>query len=297
MTPTHVTVFWNPAAGSARPGLEAHVAALFRAAGCDADLVPLEKGQDVAAAARAASARAEIVVAAGGDGTVNRVAAGLMGTAAILAVLPIGTLNHFAKDLRIPLDIDAAVATIVARRIGHVDVGQVNDHVFVNNSSIGIYPSIVDVREELRRQGHPKWSAMVLATIRVLGRYRGMRIKVEADGRQLSWRTPFVFVGNNAYDVEGIRLGGRTRLDEGRLYLYVAPRVRSRDLPLLLVKALFGRVRHSGEFEIVSAVELRVGTAGGPTIRVAFDGEVARLTPPLLYRSYPNALRVIVARD
>jgi diacylglycerol kinase family enzyme len=294
LTPTIVTVLWNPAAGSASPRLEAHVVALFRAAGCDARIVLLQKGRDPAETARAASARAEIVVAAGGDGTVSRVAAGLIGTSAVLGVLPIGTLNHFAKDLHIPLDIDTAVATIVARHVGHVDIGQVNDHLFVNNSSIGIYPSIVDVREELRRRGHRKWPAIALATLRVLRRYRGRRVTIEVDGRRSVWRTPFVFVGNNEYAVEGIRLGARTRVDEGRLYAYVAPRVRTRELPILLAKALLGRVRHSGEFEIVAAAEFWVRTASARRIRVAFDGEVTRLTPPLHYRSCPGALRVVV---
>jgi diacylglycerol kinase family enzyme len=274
--------------------LEAHVAALFRAAGFEAQIVIMQKGQDPTATARAASARAEIVVAAGGDGTVSGVAAGVMGTAAVLGVLPIGTLNHFAKDLHIPLDIERSVATIVARHIGRVDVGEVNDRVFINNSSIGIYPSIVDVRDELRRQGLHKWPAAALATFRVLRRYRGMRVTVEIDGRETLWRTPFVFVGNNQYAVEGIRLGERGRLDEGRLYVYGAPRLHARELPKLLMKALLGRATHSGEFELVSAPALRVTRAGAPRIRVALDGEVARMTLPLHYRSRPGALRVIL---
>jgi diacylglycerol kinase family enzyme len=294
LTPIVVAVLWNPAAGSARPGLEAHIVALFRAAGCDAQIVMLQKGDDPAGTARAAAARAQVVVAAGGDGTVSRVAAGVIGTSAILGVLPIGTLNHFAKDLHIPLDVETAVTTIAARHTGRVDVGWVNDHVFVNNSSIGIYPSIVDVRDELRRQGHHKWPATALATFRVLRRHGGMRVTIEVDGRQAVWRTPFVFVGNNEYAVEGIRLGARTRLNEGRLYAYAAPRVRTRELPKLLMKALLGRVRHSGEFEIVSAPELRLTTAGPRRVRVALDGEVASMTLPLHYRSRPGALRVIL---
>ena len=291
-----MTILWNPSAGSARAGLEAHVVALFRAAGYDAQIIILQKGQDPTASARAASARAEIVVAAGGDGTVSRVAAGVIGTSAVLGVLPIGTLNHFARDLQIPLDIERSVATIVARHIGHVDVGQVNDHVFINNSSIGIYPSIVEIRDELRRQGLHKWPATALATFRVLRRHRGMRVTIEIGGRETVWRTPFVFVGNNQYAVEGIRLGERRRLDQALLYVYAAPRVRARELPKLLMKALLGRVRHSGEFEIVSAAELRVGTAGGRHIRVAVDGEVAMMTPPLHYRSCPGALSVALPR-
>ena len=139
-----VTVLLNPAAGAA--ALKADIADLFRAARSDALIVELRQGQDPAEAARTAAARASIVVAAGGDGTVSRVASGLIGTAAVLGVLPLGTFNHFAKDLRIPLNLEQAVATIAAGRVESVDVGMVNDRVFLNNSSIGIYPGIIEAR-------------------------------------------------------------------------------------------------------------------------------------------------------
>src|SRR6202043_1680424 len=136
--------------------LKADIAELFRAAGSQALVIELRRGQDPAEAARAASARTSIVVAAGGDGTVSGVAAGLVGTPATLGVLPVGTLNHFAKDLGIPLSLEKAVATIAAPRVGAIDVGRVNERVFLNNSSIGIYPNIIEAREELRRLGHRK---------------------------------------------------------------------------------------------------------------------------------------------
>src|SRR5439155_24756807 len=107
-------------------------------------------------------------------------AAGLIDTPAALGVLPLGTLNHFAKDLGIPLNLEHAVATIAARRIGTIDVGSVNGRVFVNNASIGMYPSIIEMREELRRQGHRRWPAMALAVFRVLRNYRGVLVRIEA---------------------------------------------------------------------------------------------------------------------
>jgi diacylglycerol kinase family enzyme len=289
-----VTVLLNPAAGGGAEGLKADIAELFLAAGSEALIVELRRGQDPAGAARAASARTSIVVAAGGDGTVSAVAAGLVGTPATLGVLPVGTLNHFAKDLGIPLNLEKAVATIVAPRIGSIDVGRVNDRVFVNNSSIGIYPSIIEVREELRRLGHRKWPAFALATLRVLRRYRGVLVRIEADGRQSVWRTPFVLVGNNEYELEGVRLGGRVRLDGGRLFTYLAPRVRTRQLPMLLATALLGRVRQSGAFEIVSAPELWIHTPKARHARVAIDGETTTMTTPLHYRTWPGALRVLL---
>jgi diacylglycerol kinase family enzyme len=288
-----ITVLLSPTAVGAEK-LEADIAELFLAAGFEALIVDLQQGQDPAGAARAASARTSIVVAAGGDGTVSRVAAGLVGTPAVLGVLPLGTLNHFAKDLRIPLNLEKAVATIAARRVGSIDVGRVNDRVFLNNSSIGIYPSIIDVREELRRLGHRKWPAFALATFRVLRRYRGVFVRIEADGRQSVWRTPFVFVGNNEYELEGTRLGGRARLDGGRLFTYLAPHVRTRELPILLARALLGRVRQSGAFKIVSAPELWIDTPNTRRVRVALDGEMTTMTTPLHYRTCPGALKVLL---
>jgi diacylglycerol kinase family enzyme len=282
----------SKAGGAGR--VKADIAARFLAAGCDAEVVALQRGQDPAEAARTAGARAAVVVAAGGDGTVSGVAAGLVGTNALLGVLPLGTLNHFAKDLRIPLDLEGAVATIVAGHVGRVDIGRVNGRVFLNNSSIGIYPSIVEGREELRRRGHRKWAAHALAMFRVLRRHRGVFVTIEADGRRSARRTPFLFVGNNEYEIDGIHLGGRTRLDGGRLFAYLAPRLRTRELPMLLVRALLGRARQSGAFEIVAGPELLVDTPRRRHVRVALDGEITTMTPPLLYRADPGALRVLL---
>jgi diacylglycerol kinase family enzyme len=292
-----ISVLLNPAAGAAssRPRIAAEIAELFRAVGRETEIVALSHGQDPVEAARGASARSAIVVAAGGDGTVCGVAAGLAGSAAALGVLPLGTLNHFAKDLRIPLDLAGAAAVVAAGHTARIDAGIVNDRVFVNNSSIGIYPSIVDAREALRAQGYRKWTAMAVATARLVRRYRGVKVTIEIDRRRHTWRTPFVFVGNNEYTIDGSRLGSRERLDEGMLFVYMAPRLRARHLPLLLGKALVGRARQSGEFEIVRATELWIDRArSGRAQHVALDGEVRIMRTPLHYQMRPGVLQVLV---
>jgi diacylglycerol kinase family enzyme len=293
-----VTVLLNPAAGGIRmQGSDGEIVTLFAAAGCQAEVHVLQQGHDPADAARAASAAGSIVVAAGGDGTVSRVAAGVVEADGTLGVLPLGTLNHFAKDLHIPRALGEAVRTVAAGRVGRVDVGEVNHRLFVNNSSIGLYPSIVHVRDQLRRQGHWKWAAMVMATARVLRRHRGVRVRIDDGGRERVWRTPFVFVGNNEYTVDGINLGSRGSLDRGRLFVYLAPRVHTRELPLLLLKALAGRAGRSGDFEIVSSTELRVDTLRSHRrVRVALDGEVIKMATPLHYRTRPGALKVMLPR-
>ena len=294
--PASIVVILNTSAGSAarHPHIGEELRELFHAVGCDARLVELAPGQDPVAAARAALSSAAIVVAGGGDGTVSAVARGLIDSQAVLGILPLGTLNHFAKDLRIPLDIREAVAVIAAGKRAHVDVGDVNGHVFINNCSLGVYPDIVQERDRLRDEGHRKWPATAIATFRVLRRYRGVTVRVDVDDRQKEWRTPIVLIGNNEYAIDGVRLGSRAAIDRGTLSVYVAPRAHARDLPILFVSALFGRARQSGTFENLAATDLIIDAHRARGIRIAVDGEVIRLMTPLRFRTRPRALQVMV---
>ena len=268
---------------------------LLDGAGVAASIELAHGGAEIAAAVeRAVAKRPRLIVAGGGDGTVSSVAAALAGTEIALGVLPLGTLNHFAKDLGIPADLADAVAVLAEGRIGRVDVGEVNGRIFVNNSSLGLYPDIVRDRErQQRRLGRGKWPALVWATIGALRRYPFMGVSLVVDGKPVSRRTPFVFVGNNAYAIDGIGLGARARLDEGRLFVYLTPRLRTRDLPLLFAKALIGRARQSGEFEIVAAREVWIHRSRSRRVHVAFDGEVTTMNTPLHFRTHPKALRVV----
>jgi diacylglycerol kinase family enzyme len=291
-----IAVLLNPAAGLKHDeAMPDRLSELFANAGSLARIVLLGVGTDATQTVRSAvQTGAAAVVAAGGDGTVRSVAAGLVGSHTPLGVLPLGTLNHFAKDLGIPLDLEQAVEAIVARHQRSVDVGAVNDRVFVNNSSIGIYPDIVAAREDLRRQGHRKWAAFALATARILRQYRGVRVRLEAGALTQTAVTPFLFVGNNEYQIEGMRLGSRLRLDAGCLYAYLAPRLRGPDLPKLLALALAGRVMENHVLESFATRDLEVETPAMRAIRVALDGEVTFMTVPLRYRILPRALNVIV---
>jgi diacylglycerol kinase family enzyme len=172
----------------------------------------------------------------------------------------------------------------------------VNDRVFINNSSIGLYPGIVETREELRERGHRKWTAMAIATWLFIRNYQGMTVELDADGQTGTRRTPFLFVGNNEYAIDGLRVGGRTALDQGKLFAYLTPRTRTRELPALVGKALVGRAGQSGAFEIVAAAELTVRSQRMRRMRVAIDGEVTLMDSPLEYRACPGALRVVVPR-
>ncbi|HEX9305280.1 MAG TPA: diacylglycerol kinase family protein [Thermoanaerobaculia bacterium] len=274
------------------------VRAAFRSAGAEADVQLAPSGKDVIALARrAASGGSDVVVAGGGDGTVSSVASVLAGSEKTLGILPLGTLNHFAKDLRIPMDFEEAARNVVEGRIALVDVGEVNGNVFVNNSSLGLYPRIVRHREELQqRLGQGKWPAFAWATLHALHRHASsLELTLSIDGREIRRRTPFVFVGNNFYEMEGFKIGKRDRLDLGELSVYLAPDARPFDLIFLAIRAFFGRLRAAGDFEALRTRELRIETRTG-RFQVATDGEISMLDTPLLYRVRPQDLRVVVPR-
>jgi diacylglycerol kinase family enzyme len=290
-----IVLFLNPKASVKHvPDLPAYLTLLFKTDGLAIRIVPLEPQERTGDAVRAAIAEGvEAVVAAGGDGTVSSVASALVGSDTPLGVLPIGTLNHFAKDLHIPLDLPRAAHVIAQRHAIDVDAGEVGERCFVNNSSIGFYPNIVVARDELRREGYSKWTAFALASARILWRYRGITVRITRAGTTETVRTPFLFIGNNEYVVEGIRLGERSRVDGGHLYAYLAPRLQARDLPKLLALALIGRA-NAHTLEVFAADELIVSPARSRRLKVALDGEVTVLTTPLRYRTRPRALRVFV---
>jgi diacylglycerol kinase family enzyme len=292
-------VILNARAGKAAMSgnLQSRIAELFGAAALNAEIVSVV-GKDMSAAAKQAVAENhETIVAAGGDGTVNTVAAEVAGTGKMLGVLPLGTLNHFAKDLHLPLDLEGAVRTIVERNIATVDVGEVNGRVFVNNSSLGIYPHIVHRRvAEQMRMRIGKRPAYIWATMHAFRRFPFLDLRIEVEGKTLRRETPFLFVGNNEYEMTGFRIGARRRLDAGKLGLYLTHRVGRWGLIRVALRALLGHLSQEKDFEAYLVDETFV-EARRHLILVATDGEVNWMESPLHYRSRPGDLRVIVRRN
>jgi diacylglycerol kinase family enzyme len=249
--------------------------------------------RDLASRAAQAADRGDIIVAAGGDGTVSTVAAVAVERGATLGVLPMGTLNHFAKDAGVPQDLDAAVAAIVAGTRRDVDVAEVNGRIFINNSSVGIYPRLVWEREMEQRRGRRKSTAFAIAMVRTWRRYRTLVARLQVDDAGAMVRTPFVFVGNNEYKAEGFELGGRTNLDEGRLSVFLAPECGQYEFLMLPFRALAKRLRTGAPFVGFGAESVSVSVPY-PRVSVARDGEVEIMQSPLVYRIRPRALRIIV---
>jgi diacylglycerol kinase family enzyme len=288
-----VAIILNPGSGSGSGDeLAARLIRLFATAGREATVLAAGPGRTVAdQAGRAVEEGCRIAVAAGGDGTVNAVAGAVVGSDIPMGVLPIGTLNHFAKDLGIPLDPEQAVRLITQNVRRQVDVGEVNGAVFVNNSSIGVYPRIVALRSRWQATGHGKWIAALWATLTVLRRRPFMAVRIQTPEETLLRRTPFVFVGNNEYRMSGIDAGSRESLTGGRLALYVMHAERRRSLLLLGWRVVLQGVDRVRELELLQVEEAVIETRG--RVGVALDGEVRAMTPPLTYRIRPLALTVV----
>jgi diacylglycerol kinase family enzyme len=274
------------------------LAQIFAGNGTPARILLAAGGAQVPELARSAvKENSQIIVAGGGDGTVNAVANELMGTSIALGVLPLGTLNHFSKDLHIPQDLEGAARNLITGRAVPVDVGEVNGRIFLNNSSLGIYPRIVRQRDEQhKKKGGNKWLAFARASISVLERYSLLRVRLRADGKELSCKTPFVFIGNNKYETEGLNIGERRRLDGGELCLFMANRARRIDLVRLAFLALFGLLHEASDFDVLITKQISIATRRSRT-SVATDGEVNEMNTPLNYLTHPRALRVIVPAE
>lgn len=287
-------VIINAASGPGHEqGVQDRLAAAFKAAGIDARIALAQTGDQVVEfAQRAARSNAKVIVAGGGDGTISSVAAIVVDSDKALGVLPFGTMNHFAKDLLIPLDLEGAVETIVAGHETRVDVADVNGRIFINNSSLGLYPSIVREREKKQRLGSGKWPAFIWAAIAVLRRYPFLDIRVGVEGKELRARTPFVFIGNNEYEMETFHVGGRACLDQGALSLYMTNRTGRLGLIRLALRALVGGLRQEKDFLALCTQEVSIETKHR-RLRVALDGEVTVMQPPLRYSVRPGALRVL----
>ena len=247
-------------------------------------------------AVRAAVAEgATRVLVAGGDGTIASAAGALAGSDAALAVLPGGTLNHFARDLGIPTEAPEALRLAVEGRPAAVDVAYVNDRLFLNTSSLGAYVRFVRVRDGLeKRLGYRLASAV--AAVRVLARLRPYTVTLEVDGKERTYRTPVLFIGVGERELRFPTLGGRAADGRRGLHLLVVRGGPLRQLVGTMLLALFGGLRPASRTRWLDSYLVDACRVDPPAhgIAVAVDGEIVDLPAPLEYRLARDALRVVV---
>lgn len=245
-----------------------------------------------------AAAKAGRVIVAGGDGTAAGAAQILAGSDTELGLLPLGTLNHLARDLGIPVDLDEAADITVNGQPAAIDVGEVNGQVFVNNASIGLYPLMVRKREGLRRaKGWPKWLSTLPAAFAVLERLPHHRLRLDWGKGERAIVTPLLFVGNNIYSLDRGEVGKRSTLTDGKLSVYAVTHRRRAALIWFAMRALVGRAERSLDFETLGECETLTVSSSSGSIEIALDGELRRMDSPLEFRIRPAALRVMTLSE
>jgi len=291
-----VTVLINCGGGAvaADPAIAEKAAKALAKAGIDAE-VQLVDGDDYAVRCRTIAERGdELLIVGGGDGTVSAGASSLIGTETLLGILPLGTLNHFARDLGIPTELDEASKLIASGKERRVDVGEMNGRIFINNSAIGLYPLMVVDRDlQRKRLGRSKRLAMIVASLRTLIRFNHQRLALTVNEERTGRiDTPLLFVGNNDYRIDLGAPGKRERLDGGVLCVMVMRKKTRRGMIAASIRALFDRTRPDDMVELEHVERLRVQSQRSQ-LAVSLDGEVVRATPPLDYKIRKKALRVI----
>ena len=256
--------------------------------------VELHTGAGIVQRAKAAvDEGADLLIVGGGDGSVSAAAGALAGSGTALGILPLGTLNHFARDLGIPLKLADAAALIAGRDTRRIDVAEVNGRTFINNSAVGLYPLMVIDRDlQRKRLGRSKRLAMLVASARTLARFNHYRLTLTVNDETARVDTPLLFVGNNDYRIDLGAPGRRESLEDGRLSVFVMRKKTRRGLVAASIRALFNRSRPNDMVRLEGVERLLVESRRNHLV-ISVDGEVESVNPPLDYRVRKGALRVI----
>lgn len=237
-----------------------------------------------------------IIVAAGGDGTVAGVAHSLAGTSAVMAVLPMGTFNYFARGLNTPADAADAASAILEGAPHEIAVGSVNGKIFLNNVALGLYPTILDEREAAyQRWGRSRIMAHWSTLRTILRLQRSMRVRIVADGVEQARRSPMIFVARSAYQLDQFGVEGSAAISDDRFAVYIArPTTRIGLLKLAWRLMRPGTVDLSADMELLTPQTLVIDQPKLRRIRIAYDGERAKMILPLTFRIDRHSLSVIL---
>jgi diacylglycerol kinase family enzyme len=290
-----ITVLLNRGGGAvaADPQIAGKVRKAFKDAGLEARVEMIDGG-DYEVRCRAIAKRGdELLVVGGGDGSISAAASALAGSKTALGILPLGTLNHFARDLGLPTDLGEAVKLIARRSQRRVDVAEMNDRVFINNSAIGLYPlMVIDRDQQRKRLGRSKRLAMIVASVRTLARFNHQRLVLTVNDEKERIDTPLLFVGNNDYRIDLGAPGQRESLDDGILSVFVMRKKTRSGLIAASVRALFNR-SGDDDMEKIDGVQRLWVSSHRSLLAVSLDGEVVHAKPPLDYKIRKQALRVV----
>lgn len=293
----------NAASGHRESGdTSAIINRVMREAGREHHLHLVENPADLARVARSAVEQANLVggavVVAGGDGTINTVASAVLDSACPLGVLPHGTFNYFGRTHCIPEEPEDAVRMLLGARPQPVQVGLVNDRLFLVNASLGLYPTLLEDREGWKKQyGRSRLVAFWAGLTSVVRARRQLKLQLDTNGQLVHWRTPTLFVGNNRLQMEQIGMAEASALDAGFLVAIAPHPVGTMSLLWLALRGALGVLGDAKHVRSFALRELDVTRSRGRSrrIKVALDGEVLQLEEPLRFRVSPQPLYLLKA--
>ena len=286
-------VIWNVNAGS-KGGIptngvsEERIRELMARAGLGDELAPTGSAAEARAQAGDAASRGyDLVVAAGGDGTVGTVAERLLGTRTALGILPLGSVMNIGRSLGIPRDLDEAAAVIATGSVRAIDVGEAAGKPFFEAASVGMNAAMF--REAQRFEtGH--WGS-IGRTLWVAVRYRPARMSIDLEDGRIRTRALMVTVANGPYTGAGMTVAPEARLDDGKFDVRVFRRFSKLRLIRHLVSIAFGRYRYAPEVDTYRSRNVRIESAS-PLPARADSRDLG--TTPVEFRVRPRALRVVV---
>lgn len=292
----------NPGSGreQAQQKREA-IEAVLREGGRPFRFVPCEQGRILdacEAAAQAAARYGGVVVAVGGDGTVNCAAQAALRHGCAIGVVPQGTFNLFARDHGVPQDAEQAVRALLRARPQPVQVGLANQRVFLVNASVGLYPKLLEDRENAKgRLGlRRRWLALLVGLVSLFEWRWQLTLDAELDGQVQRIRTPSLFVCNNRVQLRrvGIEESLAEQVGHGCMAALVAHPLGAWGKLKLLVRAIVGSLGDASELDCVSLRSLDVSTRSARKLKVATDGEVQWMELPLRFAVAPQSLQLLV---
>lgn len=293
----------NPGSGAHDVGAAcARVEAVVTAAGRRCEFLavrdPRRLGEVAAACVQRAVAEGGTVVAAGGDGTINAVAHAALGAGCPFGVLPMGTFNYFSRTHHIPEDIEQAAQVLVGGSVRPVQIGAVNERIFLVNASLGMYPQLLEERETAKRQfGRSRVVAFASALYTLLRNHRVVRLWLRCDDAVGSIVTPTLFVGNNRLQLEQIGIAEAACVEDGRLAAIALRPVSPLGMLALALRGSLGRLGEADNVVSFAFGEMLVSVGGGgrkpPRVKVAIDGEVLWMRLPLQFRVAPQPLPLL----
>lgn len=272
---------------------------IFREAGREHEFILLENAASLTEAAQRAVAlareRGGVVVAAGGDGTINGVAQVVLGSGCPFGVLPQGTFNYFGRMHGIPQDTEAAARGLLRATVQEVQVGLVNDRIFLVNGSLGLYPKLLEERETLKSQLGRSRAVAMLAGLRTLLRKQiPQRLTLECDGLIRTVLTPTLFVGNNALQLERLGFKEAAALQRGQIAAVVVRPAGLFSMLTLILRSIAGRLGEAEKVDAFAFRRLTVSSRRKRSFKVATDGEIHWLNAPLVFQVAPEPLLLLV---